>query len=96
MWPDLQPRQSFVVKRVTRNGRDMPFSIAQIFLRAFLDICGQRGPAPGPKLVERAPDAAPALVQDMGIDHRRSDIAMAEQFLDRPDVVTAFQQMGCE
>jgi hypothetical protein len=42
-------------------------------------------------LVERAPDASPALVQDMGVDHRRTDIAMPEQFLNRPDVVTVFQ-----
>jgi hypothetical protein len=43
------------------------------------------------ELVERASDALPALIGNVGIDHRRTDIAMPEQFLNRPDVVTVFQ-----
>jgi hypothetical protein len=29
----------------------------------------------------------------MGIDHRRTDILVTKQFLNRPDIVTFFQQM---
>ena len=32
-------------------------------------------------------------VQDLGVDHSRGDIRMAEQFLNRPDVVPFLQQM---
>jgi hypothetical protein len=56
-------------------------------------VAGYRSTAAGarPKLVERASHASSALVHYVGTNHRRADIAMAEQFLDRPDVVTAFQ-----
>jgi len=30
----------------------------------------------------------------MGIDHRRFNIIMAQEFLDRPDIVTAFEQLS--
>ena len=30
----------------------------------------------------------------MGIDHRRFDIIMAQELLDRPDIVTTFEQMS--
>ena len=46
--------------------------------------------------VRRAPDAPSALVQDMGIDHGGVDVAVAQQFLDRPDIVPFFQEMGSE
>jgi hypothetical protein len=32
----------------------------------------------------------------MGIDHRRRDVVMPEQLLDRPAVVTGLEQMGRE
>jgi hypothetical protein len=32
----------------------------------------------------------------MGIDHRRFHIFVTEKLLDRPDIVTAFQQVCCE
>jgi hypothetical protein len=37
-----------------------------------------------------------ALVEDMGVDHRRADVPMPEQFLNRPDVVAVFQQVRGE
>ena len=49
-----------------------------------------------PELVERAPDAPPALVQDVGIDHGRTHVAMPEQLLDRSDVVPGLEQMRRE
>jgi hypothetical protein len=37
-----------------------------------------------------------ALVEDMGVDHRRADVPMPEQFLNRLDVVAVFQQVRGE
>jgi len=34
-----------------------------------------------------------SFVQDMGIDHGRADVFMAEKFLDGADVVARFKQM---
>ena len=44
----------------------------------------------------RTPDASSALVQDMGVDHGGVDVAVPQQFLDRPDIVPFFQEMGSE
>ena len=46
--------------------------------------------------VERArhPQAAP--VQDVRVDHRRADVAVAQQLLDGSDVVAVFEEVGCE
>jgi len=45
--------------------------------------------------VRRAGDAAAAGVsQDVGVDHRRLDVLVAEEFLDRADVVTGDQEVG--
>jgi hypothetical protein len=38
----------------------------------------------------------PAHAQHMGVDHRRADIGMAEQFLHGADVVARLQQVGGE
>jgi len=35
-----------------------------------------------------------AFANDMGIDFRGPDVCVAQQFLDRPDVVPGFQQAG--
>ena len=74
----------------------MPFSIAQRFLRALRDISRSPAARTWSELVERAPDTSPALVQDVGINHGRTHIAMPEQFLDRSDVVPGLEQMGRE
>src|SRR5262245_48647418 len=37
-----------------------------------------------------------APVQDMGVDHGRADVLVAQKVLDRPDVVSVLQQMGRE
>ena len=39
---------------------------------------------------ERAP------IQDVGVDHRRADVRMTEQFLHRSNVVPILEQMGRE
>ena len=48
--------------------------------------------------VERASDreAAPSLVQDVGVNHSRADVAVAEEFLNRPDVDAILKQVGGE
>ena len=43
-----------------------------------------------------AADAVGAAVQDMGVNHRRSGVAVAKRFLNRADVMAAFEQMGCK
>jgi len=42
------------------------------------------------KSIDGAANASRSTVKDMGIDHRRFDIIMAQEFLDRSDIVTAF------
>jgi hypothetical protein len=46
------------------------------------------------QLVRRAPDAQRASIQDVGVDHRRADIRVPEEFLNRSNVGAAFEQMG--
>jgi len=41
--------------------------------------------------VRRAPDEPSSLVQDVCVDHRGVDVAVPQQFLDRPDIVPVFQ-----
>ena len=36
----------------------------------------------------------PPSVQDMGVDHSRADVFMAQQLLDGANVITGFEQMG--
>ena len=47
-------------------------------------------------LVQRAPDASSSLVQDMGINHRRTDIAVAQELLYGPDIVSSLQQVSAK
>jgi hypothetical protein len=42
--------------------------------------------------IERAPDAAGAAVQDVGVNHRRGDVTVAQQRLDGPYVVARFER----
>ena len=44
--------------------------------------------------VQRAANAEWTAVQNVGVDHRGGNVAMAKKFLDGPDVVTGFEQMG--
>ena len=46
--------------------------------------------------VEGAADAPGASIQDVGVDHRRAHVLVAEQLLHRADVVAVFEQMGGE
>ena len=46
--------------------------------------------------VQRAADSACAVAQHVGVDHRRRDVAMAEQFLHRADVVAPLEQVRRE
>ncbi len=43
--------------------------------------------------IRRAADTPPAAVQNMGVDHGRADVLVAQEFLHRADVVTIGQQM---
>jgi hypothetical protein len=42
--------------------------------------------------VERTADATCAVAQDVGIDHRRGDVAVAQELLHGSDVVSTFEQ----
>lgn len=46
--------------------------------------------------VQRAAHGQAAAVEDVGIDHCRLHVLVAEQFLDRADVVTVLQEVGGE
>ena len=46
--------------------------------------------------VEWAAYAKAAAIEDVGVDHGRAHIAMAEQLLDGADVVAVFQHVGSE
>ena len=46
--------------------------------------------------IQWAPDAAPAAVQDVCVDHGRSHASVSEQLLYGSDVVTVLEQMGRE
>src|SRR5688572_1955527 len=45
------------------------------------------------KPVDGAPDGGGSPVEDMRVDHRRGDVAVAEQLLDCADVVAVFKEM---
>lgn len=46
-----------------------------------------------PQGIDGAPDAPPAPVQNMGVDHGGLDVFMTEQLLYGPDIVTCFEQV---
>jgi len=46
--------------------------------------------------VNRTATARRSTVEDMGIDHRCLDVAMAQEFLDRSNIVTAIEQVRGE
>jgi len=46
--------------------------------------------------VRRALDAEAAAVEDMGVDHRGSDVAVPEQLMDGANVIARLQEMRCE
>ena len=46
--------------------------------------------------VQRAHDATSTTVQYVRVNHRRGNIRVVEQFLDRADVVSLFEKMGRE
>ena len=48
------------------------------------------------KPIEGAAGTQTALVEDVGVDHCRPDVAMAEKLLDRSDVGSGLQQVRGE
>jgi hypothetical protein len=46
--------------------------------------------------IQWAADAAGAFAEDVGVDHGRRYVAVAEELLDRADVVVAFEEMRGE
>ena len=47
----------------------------------------------GSKPVHRTANTRRSTIEDMGIDHRGLDVAMTQEFLRRPDIVTGFGKM---
>ena len=45
------------------------------------------------KPVHRTANTRRTTVEDMGIDHRRFDVTMAQKFLDGSNIVTEFKQV---
>lgn len=46
--------------------------------------------------VQGTPNVPASAVEDVGVDHRRANVPVAEKFLDGPDVVPFFEEMGSE
>jgi len=46
--------------------------------------------------IGRTPDTQRTTIQDVRVNHRRADIRMAEQFLNRSNVVPVLEQMRCK
>ena len=45
------------------------------------------------KLIKWTPYAATTLIEHVRVDHRRADVSVPKQFLNRPNVVTGLAQM---
>ena len=43
------------------------------------------------KFVDRTANSGRSPIEDMGVDHRRLDVLVPQQFLHRPEVVTVLQ-----
>ena len=41
-------------------------------------------------------DSSPVTIQYVCVDHRALDVLVPQEFLDRSDIVTAFEQVSCE
>ena len=65
--------------------------IATLLVRA-----GYHAGASHEQSVGWALDAMPASVQDMRVDHRRLHVAMAQQLLDRADIVAGLEEVSRE
>ena len=48
------------------------------------------------KSVDRAANSGRSPVEDMGVDHRRLDVAVAQEFLYGSNVIAPFEQVRCE
>lgn len=46
--------------------------------------------------VRRTPDGVPSTIQYVGVDHGRTDVGVAEEFLDGADGIPVFKQVGGE
>lgn len=47
-------------------------------------------------MIERAADAEPGFVQDVGVNHGGGDVFVAEEFLDGANIIAALDEMGGE
>ena len=63
--------------------------------RSFIAI-GSARTLPLHETVGGTHDGAGATVQHMGVDHRRADVPMSEQFLHGPDVVAVLEKVRGE
>jgi len=46
--------------------------------------------------IDRAANARWSTVENMGVNHRRFDVAMAQKLLNRSNIIPAFEQVSCE
>jgi hypothetical protein len=49
-----------------------------------------------PQGIDWAAHAPAATIQNMGVDHGGPDIFMTEQLLNRPEIISVLQEVGCE
>ena len=50
----------------------------------------------GLETINGTANACRSTVEDMGVDHRCLDVTMAQEFLDRSNIVAAFEQVSGE
>ena len=67
--------------------------IIPLWLTGIIPLWPTRRQADG-ESVDRASDSPPATVQNMGVDHRGTDVGVSEKLLNCANIVAIFQQMG--
>lgn len=82
---------SFVHQDLSRRSRPLGGNILVSIVPLYLPLA-VRSHQP----VGRASDCPAATVEYMGVDHCRADVPVSQKFLDCPDVVAIFEQVGCK
>lgn len=85
MCPSLHPPPPDFLPLCDKGGVASPFRVREeAFPRVVRVLSAVKGAA----------DAFTTPVEDVGVDHGRGDVFMAEQFLNGADVVAVFEEMG--
>ena len=95
IFPPFQALVKDFEYRLPLQKADRMVGLIPLWLTGIIPLWPTRRQADG-KSVHWASDSPPATVQDMGVNHGRTDIFVPEQFLNCADVVAIFQKMRGE